>query len=103
MTATIAETRHWPAEGLTRVPYWLYTDRDIYDEEQARILQGATWSYLCLEAELPSPEHALAGRLRRKRALSNFRRESNRPWLPPAISHPSRPDRGIFRSCRAGS
>lgn len=47
--------RSWPAEGATRVPYWVYQDQDIYDREQARIFRGATWSYLCLEAELPEP------------------------------------------------
>src|SRR5262247_717315 len=47
--------RHWPAEGLTRVPYWLYADGDIYEREQARIFRGPTWSFLCLEAELPKP------------------------------------------------
>ncbi len=50
-----AHERQWPAEGLTRVPYWVYSDREIYDEEQARIFQGPTWSFLCLEAELPGP------------------------------------------------
>ncbi len=47
--------RTWPAEGATRVPYWVYQDEEIYREEQARIFRGATWSYLCLEAELPEP------------------------------------------------
>src|SRR5271163_3396664 len=47
--------RPWPAEGLTRVPYWLYTDRDIYAQEQERIFRGDTWTFLCLEAELPKP------------------------------------------------
>jgi len=50
-----AAARHWPAEGLTRVPYWLYADGDIYEQEQARIFRGPTWSFLCLEAELPKP------------------------------------------------
>src|SRR5262245_13514300 len=50
-----AQARHWPAEGLTRVPYWLYADGDIYEQEQARIFRGPTWSFLCLEAELPKP------------------------------------------------
>src|SRR4051794_35886060 len=45
----------WPAEGATRVPYWVYQDQDIYREEQQRIFHGPTWSYLCLEAELPEP------------------------------------------------
>ncbi len=47
--------RSWPAEGLTRVPYWVYQDADLYSEEQRRIFQGPTWNYLCLEAELPEP------------------------------------------------
>jgi anthranilate 1,2-dioxygenase large subunit/terephthalate 1,2-dioxygenase oxygenase component alpha subunit len=54
MTAASID-RHWPAEGLTRVPYWLYSDHHIYEQEQARIFQGPVWSFLCLEAELPSP------------------------------------------------
>src|SRR6202040_1969029 len=48
-------SRHWPAEGLTRVPYWVYSDAETYEEEQRRIFTGATWSYLCLEVELPGP------------------------------------------------
>src|SRR5262245_14750353 len=47
--------RQWPAEGLTRVPYWVYSDRDLYADEQERIFRGATWNFLCLEAELPGP------------------------------------------------
>src|SRR5258706_4869015 len=47
--------RDWPAEGATRVPYWVYQDEDVYREEQERIWRGSTWSYLCLEAELPQP------------------------------------------------
>ena len=45
--------RKWPAEGLIRVPYWVYSDRDIYQAEQERIFLGPTWNFLCLEAELP--------------------------------------------------
>jgi phenylpropionate dioxygenase-like ring-hydroxylating dioxygenase large terminal subunit len=46
----------WPAEGLTRVPYWVYSDRALYDAEQAGIFEGPTWNFLCLEAELADPE-----------------------------------------------
>jgi phenylpropionate dioxygenase-like ring-hydroxylating dioxygenase large terminal subunit len=49
------ETRAWPAEGLTRVPYWVYQDEALYRREQARIFRGATWTCLGLEAELPDP------------------------------------------------
>jgi phenylpropionate dioxygenase-like ring-hydroxylating dioxygenase large terminal subunit len=48
--------RSWPAEGVTRVPYWVYQDEEIYREEQQKIFRGHTWSYLCLEAELPAPK-----------------------------------------------
>jgi len=47
--------RTWPTEGLTRIPYWIYSDRDLYAEEQERIFRGDTWTFLCLEAELPRP------------------------------------------------
>ena len=47
--------RSWPVEGATRVPYWVYQDADVYQEEQERIFRGPAWSYLCLEAELPEP------------------------------------------------
>ena len=48
--------RAWPAEGATRVPYWVYQDQDVYAEEQRRIFHGPTWSYLCLEAEIAEPQ-----------------------------------------------
>jgi phenylpropionate dioxygenase-like ring-hydroxylating dioxygenase large terminal subunit len=48
--------RTWPSEGATRVPYWVYQDADLYRDEQAKIWRGDTWSYLCLEAELPEPK-----------------------------------------------
>ena len=47
--------RIWPAEGLTRVPYWVYQDEDLYRRELERIFLGPNWSFLCLEAELPDP------------------------------------------------
>jgi phenylpropionate dioxygenase-like ring-hydroxylating dioxygenase large terminal subunit len=54
MTIALA-ARQWPAEGLARVPYWVYSDRDLYRQEQERIFRGTTWNFLCLEAELPGP------------------------------------------------
>jgi phenylpropionate dioxygenase-like ring-hydroxylating dioxygenase large terminal subunit len=50
MAAT--ESRVWPSEGLTRVPYWVYQDESVYAREQERIYRGATWNFLGLEAEL---------------------------------------------------
>ena len=42
----------WPGEDTSRVPYRVYTDPEIYQLEQQRLFQGATWNFLCLEAEL---------------------------------------------------
>lgn len=43
----------WPAEGVTRVPYQVFSDPDIYALEQEKIFRGPVWHYLCLEAEIP--------------------------------------------------
>ena len=43
----------WPDAGLTRVPYWLYQDEGNYRAELRRIFEGPTWSFVCLEADLP--------------------------------------------------
>jgi anthranilate 1,2-dioxygenase large subunit len=45
----------WPAEGLTRVPYWVFQDEGLYRSEQRRIFRGPSWHYLALEVELPDP------------------------------------------------
>jgi salicylate 5-hydroxylase large subunit len=47
--------RPWPDGGTSRVPYWVYTDPDIYRREQERIFQGPTWNYVALAAEVPEP------------------------------------------------
>ena len=31
----------WPPGVLTRIPNWVYQDKDVYDLEQRRIFQGA--------------------------------------------------------------
>lgn len=45
----------WPAEGLTRIPDWVYTSDEIYARERERIFLGATWNFVALEAEIPNP------------------------------------------------
>ena len=47
--------RRWPAEGSSRVPFWIYSDPEIYAREQERIFCGPSWSYVALEAEIPKP------------------------------------------------
>ena len=44
----------WPAEGISRVPYRVYTDPDLYALEQQRIFRGPAWNFLGLAAEVPN-------------------------------------------------
>ncbi|HEY1931119.1 MAG TPA: Rieske 2Fe-2S domain-containing protein [Acetobacteraceae bacterium] len=50
----------WPSNGLSEVPFRLYTDPAQYAAEQQRIFQGPTWNYLCLTAELANPGDYIA-------------------------------------------
>ena len=45
----------WPEEGISRIPFWIYSDPEIYQREQERIFCGPNWSYVGLEAEVPNP------------------------------------------------
>ncbi len=44
----------WPEGGLSRVPYWAYSDPELYKREQERIFCGKSWAYVALEAEIPN-------------------------------------------------
>jgi salicylate 5-hydroxylase large subunit len=48
------DARTWPEQGVARIPYWIYTDPEVYAREQERIFGGPSWSYVALEAELPN-------------------------------------------------
>jgi anthranilate 1,2-dioxygenase large subunit len=45
----------WPEDDLSRAPYRVYTDPDLYALEQERIFRGPTWNFLALECEVPDP------------------------------------------------
>ena len=52
-----SETREgqWPAEGWTRVPFWVYTDPTLFGREMERFFYGPTWNYVALDCEVPEP------------------------------------------------
>ena len=54
-TATANRDYRWPVEGISRIPYWIYTDPEIYEREQERIFRGSCWAYVGLVAEVPNP------------------------------------------------
>jgi anthranilate 1,2-dioxygenase large subunit len=45
----------WPAADMSRVPYAVFLNEDVYEREQARVWQGPVWLFLGLEAQIPNP------------------------------------------------
>lgn len=53
MTIT-PEHLKWPADaGPTAVPYSVFNNREVYDLEQEKLFNGASWNYLSTTAEIP--------------------------------------------------
>ncbi len=52
LTPTPTVQLDWPAQGVSRVPYRVYTDADLYALEQERIFRGPAWNFLGLAAEV---------------------------------------------------
>jgi anthranilate 1,2-dioxygenase large subunit/terephthalate 1,2-dioxygenase oxygenase component alpha subunit len=48
------EKNLWPAEGVHRIPYELYTDESLYEREQAELFKGPIWNYLGLDIDVPN-------------------------------------------------
>ncbi len=46
--------RQWPADADGRVPFWVYTDPDVYRAELEKIWYGPHWLYVGLECETPN-------------------------------------------------
>jgi phenylpropionate dioxygenase-like ring-hydroxylating dioxygenase large terminal subunit len=44
----------WPENSDARVPYWVYQDEANYRREMQRVFEGATWNFVCLEADIPN-------------------------------------------------
>jgi len=38
---------------LTRIPYRLYTEPEVYERERRALFMGRTWNYLALDVEIP--------------------------------------------------
>lgn len=55
VAAASAERIVWPEIGEARVPFRIYTDADIYREEQERVFRGDAWHFVALEIEFPNP------------------------------------------------
>lgn len=53
--ATILKDKVKWEPGYSHVPYRIYTDPEVYDEEQRRIFRGPVWSFVGIETEIPEP------------------------------------------------
>ncbi|CAB3788549.1 Salicylate 5-hydroxylase, large oxygenase component [Paraburkholderia caffeinitolerans] len=45
--------RTWRDDGSSRIPFWAYTDPDVYRKELERLFYSGHWCYVGLEAEIP--------------------------------------------------
>ena len=54
-TSLVFTTPQWKREGSSRIPFWAYTDADIYRRELERFFYSGHWCYVGLEAEIPNP------------------------------------------------
>ena len=52
---TVEPVFEWPGEGVSRVPYRIYSDPEIYDAEQDRIFRGPVWHFVMTDREIPEP------------------------------------------------
>ena len=49
-----AEVSRWNQPGSSRIPFWAYTDAQLYQRELEKIFYGAHWCYVGLEVEIPN-------------------------------------------------
>lgn len=43
----------WPAADVSRVPYQVYTDEELYGLEQEKLFRGKIWQFVGFEVEVP--------------------------------------------------
>lgn len=55
MPAVFPKDPVWEGDGTSRIPFWAYTDNDVYKKELERFFYDNHWCYVGLEAEVPEP------------------------------------------------
>ena len=48
------EPASWHTASSSRIPFWVYTDAPLYQQELSKIFYGAHWCYVGLEVEIPN-------------------------------------------------
>lgn len=41
-------------DDVALVPYWVYSDPNVFEDEQKKIFRGPTWSFVGLDVEIPN-------------------------------------------------
>ena len=49
----------WSGDGVSRVPYGIYTDPDVYEEEQRRLFRGPVWNFVGMAREPRGAERGM--------------------------------------------
>ena len=49
-----SEVTRWSQLGSSRIPFWAYTDAQLYRRELEKIFYGKHWCYVGLEVEIPN-------------------------------------------------
>jgi anthranilate 1,2-dioxygenase large subunit/terephthalate 1,2-dioxygenase oxygenase component alpha subunit len=60
---TLRPALRWPPEGLSRIPVRIYSDPQVYRDEQDLLFRGPTWNYLGLAHEIPDEGDFLTSRI----------------------------------------
>ena len=55
MNNSLLDEPIWQEKGSSRIPFWAYTNPNIYQQELERIFYKNHWCYVGLEAEIPNP------------------------------------------------
>ena len=55
MATDLKDLVTWPNDGVSRIPFQIYTDPDVYVEEQQRIFRGPIWSFVGMADEIAKP------------------------------------------------
>jgi len=52
---TTASPLSWPTADFSRIPYRVFLDGNLAEQEQQKLFDGAYWNYLGLAVEIPNP------------------------------------------------
>ena len=82
----------WSQPGSSRVPFWAYTDPQLYQRELEKIFYGEHWSYVGLEVEIPNIGDFKLSAIGERQVIMVRDRKELRKKLE---SDPNFPDTGI--------